>query len=369
MNNLDLAQRRVLLPCHSLSQSRHCNFFGQEKVLGLIDDTLLRSSSPGNAHLRSFALCGMSGLGKTEIAVHYIHTRKNQFEAIFWIDSDSREKLDAGFQDIAIKLGLQDDVVVLNDDPAATREVVQAWLANPARQLALGLPEQRTDVNWLIVFDNADEPDILSDFWPSKSSGAILVTSRRPLATQASYTGSSGIDLSPMPSEEAGRLLQKTADLESDPGCLDTCISIAERLGGLPLAIVQMAHQIRHKHLSLTKFVEYYDQDTGKFHEASIPGLTKQQTVASIWNIEALPLPAVALLRVLSVLDSDVTYEDVLTSGAGKVALEHYPKTKDDYVEAREALVKSSLVIRDWGASGRLQCCRGPCIRCVGVFG
>ncbi|KAI0875968.1 P-loop containing nucleoside triphosphate hydrolase protein [Hypoxylon argillaceum] len=290
----------------------------------------------------------MSGLGKTEIAVHYIHTRKNQFEAIFWIDSDSREKLDAGFQDIAIKLGLQDDVVVvLNDDPAATREVVKAWLANPARQLALDLPEQRTDVNWLIVFDNADEPDILSDFWPSESSGAILVTSRRPLATQASYTGSSGIDLSPMPSEEAGRLLQKTADLESDPGCLDTCISIAERLGGLPLAIVQMAHQIRHKHLSLTKFVEYYDQDTGKFHEASIPGLTKQQTVASIWNIEALPLPAVALLRVLSVLDSDVTYEDVLTSGAGKVALEHYPKTKDDYVEAREALVKSSLVIKN----------------------
>ncbi|TGJ81382.1 hypothetical protein E0Z10_g7386 [Xylaria hypoxylon] len=147
--------------------------------------------------------------------------------------------------------------------------------------------------------------------------------------------------------EEAGRLLQKTSNRESDPGSFDTCVSIAERLGGLPLAIAQMAHQIRHKHLSLTEFVEYYDHDTRKFQEASIPGLTKQQTVTSIWNIESLPPPAVSLLRVLSVLDSDATYKDVLTTSTSKVVLEHYPKTKVDYFEARETLIKSSLVTRN----------------------
>ncbi|KAI0811534.1 hypothetical protein GGR55DRAFT_688616 [Xylaria sp. FL0064] len=150
-----------------------------------------------------------------------------------------------------------------------------------------------------------------------------------------------------MPNEEAGHLLQKTSNRESEPGSFDTCVSIAERLGGLPLAIVQMGHQIRHKHLSLAEFVEYYDHDTRKFQEASIPGLTMQQTVASIWNIESLPLPAVSLLRVLSVLDPDATYEDVLTTGASKVALEQYPKTKVDYFDAREALLKSSLVTRN----------------------
>ncbi|KAI0114142.1 hypothetical protein GGR51DRAFT_546784 [Nemania sp. FL0031] len=150
-----------------------------------------------------------------------------------------------------------------------------------------------------------------------------------------------------MPDEEAGRLLQKTSNRESEPGSFDTCVSIAERLGGLPLAIVQMAHQIQHKHLSLAEFIEYYDHDTKKFQEASIPGLTKQQIVASIWNIESLPLPAVSLLRVLSVLDSDLTYEDVLTTGASKVVLEHYPKTKVEYFEAREALIKSSLITRN----------------------
>ena len=64
-------------------------------------------------------------------------------------------------------------------------------------------------------------------------------------------------------------------------------------------------------------------------------------------NHSSLPASAVALLRVLSMLDGTSITEDLLLTGAENVILTDYPKTLDVYKEAREALVKSSLVQKD----------------------
>lgn len=301
----------------------------------------------GSTTLKAFAICGMGGLGKSEIAVEYIHTRKAKYDAIFWVNSASIQKLDAGFRDIALKLGLRSEEQVLTEFPEVSREIVKAWLKNPLRVIAADKPEQHSDVNWLIVFDNADDPEILLPFWPQESKGSVLITSRNPLAKEGQFAEVQGVDLPPMSFSIAGRLLQKISLREAESMSLETCTTIAGRLGGLPLAIAQMGYLIGIKHLSLVEFLEYYDLDTKKFQETLVPGLTKQQTVASIWNVESLPSPAVALLRVLSVLDADAIYEDILTKGATNVELESYPQDKPSYFEAREALIKSSLVTRN----------------------
>ncbi|SPQ20325.1 4196d626-36d8-43bd-9a53-2dcfe937b147 [Thermothielavioides terrestris] len=216
-------------------------------------------------------------MGKTEIAVEYAHSHRADFDAVLWVNGASEEKLNAGFRDIAVKLGLQDETDP-RDDPIATREIVKAWLSKPVRVQYPGPQEQEPDVKWLLVFDNADDPDLLTDFWPHDRVGSILVTSRNPLK------------------------------------------------------------------LSLKEFLERYDKDAKSFQELPVPGLTKDQTIASTWNIESLPSPARALLRVLSVLDPDAIPEDILTTGVSGVDLEHYPKTEKEYIDAREELLKSSLV-------------------------
>ncbi|KAK4146102.1 uncharacterized protein C8A04DRAFT_26270 [Dichotomopilus funicola] len=91
-----------------------------------------------------------------------------------------------------------------------------------------------------------------------------------------------------------------------------------------------MAYGIRRKHLSLKEF-----------------GLTEDQTIASTWNIESLPPSARALLRVLSVLDPDTIPEDILMTGVNGVDLANYPKTMKAYFDAREELLRSSLVSRN----------------------
>ena len=352
--------KQVLLPCHSLSYNRNRNFFGQKTALESIDMIFLppelSSVSPEPDHepvsnwttaLKAYAICGMGGLGKSEIAIEYVHSRKAKFDAIFWINGASTQKLDAGFREIATKLGLQSEEALLTDDPVAVRESVKGWLANPVRTLGGEVSEQQSDVRWLIVFDNIDEPDLLYEYWPPSNTGSILLTSRNPLAKQAHFAELAGIDLPPMIIEEASRFLQKASLREDEPASLETCSTIAEQLGGLPLAITQMGYLIRAKHLSLTEFLEYYMLDARKFHECSVPGLTEQQIVASTWSIESLPPSSVALLRILSMLDADVISEDILITGAKDVELEEYPQDKIAYFEAREALMRSSLISRN----------------------
>lgn len=295
--------------------------------------------------VRSFALCGMGGLGKTEIAVEYMHTRKAKFDAIFWINSSNAEKIDEGFQDIALKLGLMSQDEALRSDPKVIREVVKAWLTSPVRTFnSEPRDHSNSDVRWLLIFDNADEPDLLYEFWPSSGPGCMLVTSRNPLIRQPSVAGLSGIDLPTMQKDDAGRFLQKVSRRETEAESLQKCSSIAEMLGGLPLAIMQMGNIIRTKVLSLSEFVEYYEHDTRKFQESPVAGLSARQTIASVWSIESLPPGAVALLRVLSMLDADAIPEEILLTGAKQTGLENYPQDKFQYFDAREVLVKSSLI-------------------------
>jgi hypothetical protein len=304
--------------------------------------------------LRAFAICGIGGLGKSEIAIEYMHSRKSEFDAIFWVNSASVQKLDAGFRDVADKLGLQDEESLLNDDPEATRDIVKAWLANPVRTIGADSPQTQAPVKWLLVFDNADELEMLENFWPLEGTGSIIITSRDPLAKRAGFAQRAslseifGIDIPPMIMEDAVRLLQNVSLREDEPESLETCTKVVDLLGRLPLAITQMAYQIRVKHLSLAEFIEYYEQDTANFHEAApVSSLTKQQTIASTWNVESLDPTSVALLRVLSVLDADMIPESVLLTGAAEVQLNDYPRTRMEYFEARATLMKSSLVSRN----------------------
>jgi hypothetical protein len=346
-----------MLPCYTLGQQRNKIFFGREDVLQRIDEVLSPPSQRqrtvdgqepnfgGETTPRTFVIYGIGGMGKTEIAVEYIHDRKTMYDAIFWVNSASTQKLNAGFRDIAIKLGLQDED--LHEDPVATREIVKGWLSNPVRTLGSESTEDDLDVKWLIVFDNADTPELLHDFWPSDGTGSILITSRNPLSKEGVFTEFSSLDLPSMPNDGASVLLQKLSLRHAEPDSLETCATISGRLGGLPLAIVQMAYSIRHKHLSLKEFVEYYEHDAKTFQESTVPGLTKYQTIASTWNIEGLSPSALATLQVISVLDPDFIPEDVLVTGAVDVDLENYPKTKIAYFEAREELIRSSLVSRN----------------------
>lgn len=97
------------LPCvvMPLSRNRH---FGRADILDALDNSLVNShdnsDEQGVANLRTYALCGAGGMGKTQIATEFFYRRKGDFNTAFWVNADELSKLSQSFSDIAISLGL-----------------------------------------------------------------------------------------------------------------------------------------------------------------------------------------------------------------------------------------------------------------------
>lgn len=66
----------------------------------------------------------------------------------------------------------------------------------------------RKTAKWLIIFDNADKPELLRDFWPVSGNGAALVRNRDWL-TGTYLHATCGVDLQPFVREEAALFLQR----------------------------------------------------------------------------------------------------------------------------------------------------------------
>lgn len=81
--------------------------------------------------LRSFALYGMGGVGKTQIALKYANTSRDKFDSIFWISSDNAITIGQSFREIAKSLGLIQPGME-SDDNAVTLEV-KSWLSSTSK--------------------------------------------------------------------------------------------------------------------------------------------------------------------------------------------------------------------------------------------
>lgn len=330
---------------------RNNGFYGREDILIMIDSHLLHPldiSDPDRPKpLRSFAICGLGGMGKTELAVEYAFSRREQFEAVFWLVADDADILAESFARIAQQLGLEDSDV--GQDLAASRELVKGWLSNPVRQVAN--PDQSDDeARWLLIFDNVDDLDVLSDYWPTTGRGSVLVTSRDPLAKCNLYTVNDGIDLPPLSSSATMDLIQRLTRIKPDQSQQGALSSIADKLGGLPLAISHMSSVIRDSRMSYTEFLKFYEQEGIEQLQMMQKSSDKSQnarSLATVWALHTLSPATTSLLQILSILDPDNIPEYILTQNCADVELTDYPKSRGSYYAARAQLLRSSLIYQN----------------------
>ncbi len=359
--------------------SRNKGFFGRKEILEDLEYVLSPVKSDdydlsNQASLKSFALCGAggmelpimyqsspsmltllySGTGKTQIAAEYIHSRKSYYDAILWVQADEYAKLEQGFYHIAINLGLVKENSTDARDRVITREVVKSWLKNPLKSFKNGGSQDAELATWLLVFDNLDHLDILHDFWPSDSSGSVLVTSRDPLAL--SHWAEKGTKLEPFNPEEATEFLLKLTHREEEVEERSSGNEVAKRLGGLPLALTQMAGVISRRDLSFSEFLRDYDEESChkdlfnlNFSYASDRS-AYQHTLASVWALETLN-ESTTLLDILSMLDSDGIQERILEGHRvdKSLSISWYSRTNAAYQIARTELQTQSLITRDRG--------------------
>ena len=215
-------------------------FVGREDILQRIDKALSNGSGP-----RFAVLQGMGGQGKSQVALEYCSRKKDRpYSAIFWVDATTESSVKGSFLSISDCFKVETDYLPnIEARVAFVLETLTSWT-----------------VQWLLVFDNYDNPDTfpnIRNFVPQSALGAILVTSRHPdsqalVITQRNHF----IELSGLEVRAAVSLLLQHS--QTDEADSSDAKEIVKRLGCHPLAITQAGAYIRKRKLRLSDFMEHY---------------------------------------------------------------------------------------------------------------
>lgn len=113
------------LPCYVLPPIRTTRFFDRDDVIEKIDSHFRDSDSA--APLRSLALYGMGGVGKSHVAMKFLEQKlaTKEYDAIFWVKAESSVSIQQSFTEIALRLKLPDTGSASHDE---NRMILKGWL-------------------------------------------------------------------------------------------------------------------------------------------------------------------------------------------------------------------------------------------------
>lgn len=192
---------------------RNKNFTGRQDILSQLRQGVVSRVTAVLPH----ALQGMGGVGKTALAIEYAYRYRSDYELVWWIPADQPALVRSSLAALAEPLGLQ-------SASAAGIDTASAAVLNALRR---GEPYAR----WLLIFDNADQPEDLKDVYPD-GPGDVLITSRNHRWESVVET----VPVDVFTRAESTDFLAKRVPRGINKS---DAAQLAEELGDLPLALEQ----------------------------------------------------------------------------------------------------------------------------------
>jgi len=231
---------------------RNPHFVGRGSLLIELRNTFRKRN--GNIQI----IFGLGGVGKTQLAAEYAYCHAQSYDQVVWLNGESVTSLAMGYTKLARELLIPNTEM---SDHSSLVRAVRNWLDQHG--------------NWLVVFDNARDRELLSPYLPHSQSGHVLVTSRHPA------WGTSGITrrLSMLPrTDSVSFLLERTG--QSDWNGAER---LAKALGDLPLALEQASACIQNSSLSITDYCERFTTTDHLLLLQGQPKINYPATVATTW--------------------------------------------------------------------------------------
>ncbi|MFC4122097.1 tetratricopeptide repeat protein [Nonomuraea zeae] len=158
------------------------------------------------------ALAGGRGVGKTHLAAAYARHCIEQGVPVAWLHAETVDQLHGSVDQMADELGLRGDA----DDAATVARKVRAWL-------------QERQEPYLVVADNATDPDVLAPLIPSYGRARVLITTNDHSFERLGTL----VTVEQFNEDEAVRYLSTRVGTRDGDGFR----SLAEELDRLPLAL------------------------------------------------------------------------------------------------------------------------------------
>ncbi len=322
------ASLTALSPHWLVPLPRNPFFTGREGILAALHTHLHVEQVV--ALTQSYALRGLGGIGKTQIALEYTYRHALEYSAIFWIEAETIEHVMSSLLHIAELLQLPERQEA---DQQRIVAAVQRWLS--------------THSQWLLIWDNVEDLELLQRLLPPTRQGATLITTRH----QALGTLARGMDLAPMEREEgmlfvlrrakvlepeatSERMHQLAVSMPAEYAATEKLVAAMERI---PLALDQAGAYIEETGCSVSAYLERYEQQRARLLDRrGILGGDHPHSVTATFllaskRIEREQSAAADLLHVCALLHAEAIPEELFVAGAAYLGPELASLATDPY--------------------------------------
>ncbi len=318
-------------------------FTGRGKLLKQLHDKFNKKNNT-HSFISSQAICGLGGIGKSQIVVEYAFRYHDEYPFVLWVRATTRDTFIADFVSLANLLNLPEkneqkkDIVVV---------AVRRWLENNEK--------------WLLIIDDVDDVSMVYEFLPTGRNGHILLTTR----AQIVGTIANMVEVEKMDVGDGVLLLLRRAKILAVGASLQhtskeertQAEAIVSALDGLPLALDQAGAYIEETRCNLSEYLNLYQKLQYRMtlleRRSHLPS-SHPEPVATTWSlsfqhIERANLASADLLSLCALLDPDAIPEEIIAAGAPDLGplLRSVASDPLKLNEAIEELRKFSLVKRD----------------------
>jgi tetratricopeptide (TPR) repeat protein len=241
------AAAQVAPEIHNLPFFRNPYFTGREKYLEQMEQHFNETGSV--AITQPISISGLGGIGKTELALAYAHRYCSKtYRTVLWTNAANKTTLEASYLSLAQLLKLPEK------DEREIDHVIQAvkkWLEG--------------HINWLLIFDNADDLPLVRTFLPATPHGHILLTTRSQIVGDIATP----LVIDVMEPEEGLYFLLRRSGVLKHQDKLETVASDVRKaaarlvglLGGHPLALDQAGAYIDNASCSFDDYIQIYNEN------------------------------------------------------------------------------------------------------------
>ncbi|MEU8365197.1 FxSxx-COOH system tetratricopeptide repeat protein [Nonomuraea sp. NPDC048882] len=267
---------------------RNRHFTGRETLLNGLRKSLTETNTAAVVPLPQ-ALQGLGGVGKTQLAIEYAWAYRGYYDLVWWVAADQPLLIPSALA------GLTEDLKL----PSAGSMGIEEAADSVRDALQRGDPVDR----WLLIFDNADDPEEIRPFIPQGSQdGHVLITSRNSRWSGVAET----VSVDVFSTNESVAFLRKRLRRDVPE---NEAVHLAHELGNLPLALEQAAAVQDTTGMSTDEYVGLLAEQTGDLLQlgksTEYPHTMTAAWQLSVHQVESRMPEAAEVLRCLAFFGPD----------------------------------------------------------------